>query len=355
MSSKFERDLLLPAYQMVQEAAIIENDAGTQYRLGFQQSLGDENFAGVVGVSAELSGDCGNIIHSMLRWHDGGCPRFKLTHGLTTHFALTDPVGISMSEIRQPFPTYVVELPRPNGPIVWDAENIGVNDKSLREPAYLIVHTNLVDSEPHTPNAVLAETKSLPEILSIWSGWRDRPQRPMLTVHIFDGFGNTVSFLTHGDFIDTDVVEPFNRINSHPSPAEPGQHAEGSLTMAWRIAFNLPLYLKHRPSSATTSGKIVNHDHGMRSTLYELGADVPLNRDLRDAARAACSGERGAKSWAIAQRFIVRGHWKMQPHGPGRSERKMIFVEPYWKGAADAPLVTRAYTDRAYDGAGGDA
>lgn len=29
-------------------------------------------------------------------------------------------------------------------------------------------------------------------------------------------------------------------------------------------------------------------------------------------------------------RSLVRGHWKMQPHGPNRSLRKLIHREPYW-------------------------
>lgn len=35
---------------------------------------------------------------------------------------------------------------------------------------------------------------------------------------------------------------------------------------------------------------------------------------------------------------LVRGHWKRQVHGKGRSLRKTIHVEPYWRGAEDAPI-----------------
>jgi hypothetical protein len=40
---------------------------------------------------------------------------------------------------------------------------------------------------------------------------------------------------------------------------------------------------------------------------------------------------------------IVAGHWKMQVHGPQRSARKRIFVEPYWRGPEDAPIALRPH------------
>lgn len=41
-------------------------------------------------------------------------------------------------------------------------------------------------------------------------------------------------------------------------------------------------------------------------------------------------------------RWWVRGHYKMQPHGPQNSKRKLIFVWPHTKGPADKPLDNRA-------------
>lgn len=34
----------------------------------------------------------------------------------------------------------------------------------------------------------------------------------------------------------------------------------------------------------------------------------------------------------LTKRFIVRGHFRRQAHGPGRTERKTIFVRSFWKG-----------------------
>lgn len=44
-------------------------------------------------------------------------------------------------------------------------------------------------------------------------------------------------------------------------------------------------------------------------------------------------------------RWVVRGHWAMQPHGPKQSLRKLLYREPYLKGPPDAPLLA---TERVY-------
>ncbi len=44
-----------------------------------------------------------------------------------------------------------------------------------------------------------------------------------------------------------------------------------------------------------------------------------------------------------AVRFIVRGHWRNQPFGLNLTERKLIFIKPYYKGPEMAELVNNPY------------
>lgn len=37
-------------------------------------------------------------------------------------------------------------------------------------------------------------------------------------------------------------------------------------------------------------------------------------------------------------RWVVRGHWRQQAHGPGRAQRRTQWIESYIKGPEDAPL-----------------
>ena len=34
----------------------------------------------------------------------------------------------------------------------------------------------------------------------------------------------------------------------------------------------------------------------------------------------------------MLRRTLVQGHWKQQPHGPGNALRKMMWIQPYWRG-----------------------
>lgn len=45
-------------------------------------------------------------------------------------------------------------------------------------------------------------------------------------------------------------------------------------------------------------------------------------------------------------RWVVRGHWRWQPHGEGRKQRTRIYIAPHIKGPDDKPLVI---TDKVYD------
>lgn len=57
--------------------------------------------------------------------------------------------------------------------------------------------------------------------------------------------------------------------------------------------------------------------------------------DLRPAVLRYLSGASGG---TLSLQHVVRGHWKRQPHGAGRTARKWIHVEPYWRGDMNSPI-----------------
>lgn len=66
----------------------------------------------------------------------------------------------------------------------------------------------------------------------------------------------------------------------------------------------------------------------------------PVQVDCRQALKDYIDGERGAP---IAVQFLVRGHFRNQACGPGHTERRVLWIEPYWKGPADAPINMRPH------------
>lgn len=68
-----------------------------------------------------------------------------------------------------------------------------------------------------------------------------------------------------------------------------------------------------------------------------------LVRDVRvDVRRWVTDYIRGGGKSPTVQ-SLVRGHWKFQARGPGLSERERIHIEPYWRGAEDAPIAVRTH------------
>ncbi|MBE3035638.1 MAG: hypothetical protein IMZ70_00930 [Candidatus Atribacteria bacterium] len=45
----------------------------------------------------------------------------------------------------------------------------------------------------------------------------------------------------------------------------------------------------------------------------------------------------------IDKRFVVRGHWKMQPYGEKHTLRKSLWIKPYWKGPDFAEIINKPY------------
>lgn len=70
-----------------------------------------------------------------------------------------------------------------------------------------------------------------------------------------------------------------------------------------------------------------------------------LSRDIKvDCREAVREYMRGARGTSPTVQSLVRGHWKKQPCGTARSDRRLIFVEPYWRGPETAPIALRAHS-----------
>lgn len=93
------------------------------------------------------------------------------------------------------------------------------------------------------------------------------------------------------------------------------------------------------PKSSKARAKRLRAELPMVRT-YKLGK--PIKIDCRAEVQAYSRGERKPPSVQV----LVRGHWKRQPCGPGRTERRVIWIEPYPRGPEDAPINLRAHNLR---------
>lgn len=75
------------------------------------------------------------------------------------------------------------------------------------------------------------------------------------------------------------------------------------------------------------------------ATLIKVGEKIAANAELAAAHKADC----GDKAYTLVTQFRVRGHWRHQPFGPGRAERRLQWVKPYVKGPPLAEMINRTY------------
>ena len=76
---------------------------------------------------------------------------------------------------------------------------------------------------------------------------------------------------------------------------------------------------------------------------WEVGRNVKIDRNLVQAARG------GSREIAvrIKHRFIVRGHYRHQAHGPDRMDRRVQWIAPHWKGPESGAQIVHTYKPQA--------
>lgn len=74
----------------------------------------------------------------------------------------------------------------------------------------------------------------------------------------------------------------------------------------------------------------------------EVGAS--MGSIVVDPARpkAGADSDTGAGQ-RLQVRFMVRGHWRQQPHGPQGRDRKLLWIRPHYKGPELGALINRPY------------
>lgn len=101
-------------------------------------------------------------------------------------------------------------------------------------------------------------------------------------------------------------------------------------------------YRKHRTSSASVKPKRERSgEPDFGATRFLLSA--PITIDMRTHLLDTIRGKRTGGGGSPTVQFLVRGHWRNQAHGPGRSLRKQIRIEPFWKGDENARVLLRNY------------
>jgi hypothetical protein len=119
------------------------------------------------------------------------------------------------------------------------------------------------------------------------------------------------------------------------------EHDRGALRTLQHVIIGLAAY------TASVAGAAVRREGGRSPrgpaksapVYWDVARTVRIDPHLVRAARA------GSREVAlrIKHRHIVRGHYRNQPIGEGRKERKTIWIAPFWKGPADGAAIVHTY------------
>lgn len=118
-----------------------------------------------------------------------------------------------------------------------------------------------------------------------------------------------------------------------------------SLVIGSALALSNPDEFKkerqHRPGAHAKGRKGGAPDFGQ--VRYMLAA--PVSIDLREHVLAALDDERSGKRRGSSPKvqFLVRGHWRRQACGAGLTERRTIWIQPFWKGPEESRVLLRAH------------
>lgn len=233
-------------------------------------------------------------------WHISGTPVFHLEGDLAEALALTDYDNISADEFRPPFSGFAVKAPRPFGRIRNSAGGSG-KYQDCRE---FLVGTF---SNPKSESGTTIVINCLPE----HEGASDLFSSLHLPRGVFSGWG--------------DGLDPYE-----------DEEDNALIKSAMRVVPSLCFYLAEQ----RTTDKPPRSPHPRRRPWrgFFVGSEIrlPQIRRLSDKPRT------GEPLYKLKSKFIVRGHWRNQPCGKGRSETRRIWVRPFWKGEGET--LTRIYS-----------
>ena len=124
----------------------------------------------------------------------------------------------------------------------------------------------------------------------------------------------------------------------HTVTVEPGQIIDAASPAGSLIASWLLIDQKLAETAPTPV------DGSIRKAYRRAGRPAPEVRLVRIRGAAPvreCRAEHQAGDPSGREhqyRWWVRGHWRNQPHGPGRSQRRLIYIDPQVRGPLDKPI-----------------
>lgn len=245
-------------------------------------------------------------------WCHQGFPQIVMGHKYAAALMATKLSHDVAEQIRPPWRSFFIEVPH---------GLLFVDDNLLGRPA--TVTGLLVSSMYHHPSGknrwayfAITETQA-----TLW-------QHGAATEHMLGD-------LVEGVWEGTGLTEPLETLDKRCSTMI------GRLILNVCLAMSDPANVKapKDPKPAKKKGAHNERESSEpRLRTYQLGTTP--NIDCREAvANYMRTGKTGG---ALNVQVMVAGHWRNVPHGPKSELRRVQWIEPYWKGPDDAPILVKS-------------
>jgi len=263
--------------------------------------------AAVVPRYAELDALDKAYLAGLSRWVDGACTTLTCGHKFMSSLAMTSINADTYDDIHVPWPALLVHIPNGSIPIhSWEATKIRF---SFLRKAVRVAGTSGL-SDVATISVVTTEASGG---LLHCSRWGD----DALSRCLFDE-----------GTVDESLDSEESRV----------------LRAAQRIVVGLLYTLQYstRWSERVWDRKGNDDPRNGPPKHRVICFGQPVATDTRASLRDWIRHGSGGGAPPSVQ-SLVRGHYKRQVIGVGRTGRKVIWVEPYWRGPEDAPILARPY------------
>jgi len=248
----------------------------------------------------------------MIQWARTGCPALKVDPQTVAMFMNTSVDKISLKEAGIPFDNYSIEV-QPSPYLYF------INTRREQCPvSRILVHRSSVEL---AGDSVWIHAASRSHGITLYSNIP-------LAAKIEDFEGEEFNYAPPGDLDNLEMQS----------------EDDTCAALVKRIVVGLSLWLEECKGSG--SG-LVRVPQRQKKTKKQAVPDrtyivkpVHVSPEL---AQALKDQKPGVIGWKVRNKFMVRGHWRQQPCGPSRVERRRTWIKPHWKGPTDGPTLPREY------------
>jgi hypothetical protein len=264
---------------------------------------------------------CVNLV-GLVKWVHAGFPQINLGHKFAAALLVTNATEEVVQQVRPPFPAFMIEVP--DGLLYVNNPQTNQQESIRRILVHKGVNSKMPEGWTWAYNAMTESMVSL---------FRYGVNSTELLPPELDG--DTLNFdrRRNQDWVpglSFEMTDQDKKIGS----------LIGRLIVNTCLAFSNPENVQKPKIRRESSSK--SHGKSRKSSeptvrVYTVGKEV--KHDFREAVKDYLAGTRKKLSVQI----LVVGHYKMQPYGPKSAQRKLIWVEPFWRGPEDALISVRPH------------